>query len=59
MVTRPGVDIRAKLTNDVWEQYNMDVNVEVATNDNFMNSLDYMLDGGDCSGCNNDVVTCP
>ena len=59
VITRPGISLKAKLTSDVWEQYNLDVNDEVVHHVDFMTSLDYMLDGGVCTGCNDDVVTCP
>ena len=59
IVTRPGVEVKTRLTTDVWEQYQLDTSVEVANNDDFMKSLNKMLNGGSCgSGCNADVVTC-
>jgi len=60
LVTKPGVKVTTKLTTDVWEQYKLDTSVEVANNDDFMDSLDKLLGGGSCgAGCNMDVVTCP
>ena len=60
IVTRPGVEVKTKLTTDVWEQYKLDTTVEVEGNDDFMNSLDKLLKGGSCgAGCAADVVTCP
>jgi len=60
IVTRPGVELKAKLTTDVYEQYKLDINAEIPNHDNFMDTLDDLLDGGSCGGgCNADVVTCP
>jgi len=60
LVTIPGVKLTTKLTTDVWEQYKLDTSVEVSNNDDFMDSLDTLLGGGDCgAGCAQDVVTCP
>ena len=60
LVTRPGVELTTKLTTDVYEQYKLDPNVAVANEDDFMDSLDKLLNGGSCgAGCNADVVTCP
>jgi len=60
IVTRPGVEVKTKLTTDVWEQYKLDTTIEVEGNDDFMNSLDKLLKGGSCgAGCAADVVTCP
>ena len=60
IVTRPGVEVKTKLTTDVWEQYKLDTTVEVEGNDDFMNSLEKLLKGGSCgAGCAADVVTCP
>ena len=60
LVTVPGVQLTTKLTTDVWEQYKLDTSVEVSNNDDFMDNLDKLLDGGDCgAGCAQDVVTCP
>jgi len=60
IVTRPGVEVKTKLTTDVWEQYKLDTKVEVEGNDDFMSSLEELLKGGSCgAGCAADVVTCP
>ena len=60
LVTRPGVELTTKLTTDVYEQYKLDPNVAVANQDDFMDSLDKLLNGGSCgAGCNAEVVTCP
>ena len=60
IVTRPGVEVKTKLTTDVWEQYKLDTTVEVKNNNNFFRPLEKLLNGGSCgAGCNADVVTCP
>ena len=44
----------------MYEQYKLDINAEIPNHDNFMDTLDDLLDGGSCGvGCNADVVTCP
>jgi len=54
-----GIDLTTKLTSDVYEQYNLTRSVDVANHDDFMDSLDHLLNGGTCSGCEDPVVTCP
>ena len=62
VVSRPGVDVTLKLTTDVYAQNNdWDANdLQVPPNHNdFMDSLDKLLNGDNCNGgCNNSVVTC-
>ena len=44
----------------MYEQYKLDVTVDVPNHNDFMDSLDILLNGGDCGGgCNANVVTCP